>query len=302
MAKDNTWREVTLSLPPKMAYTHVFEDTKPNHYDINNLSVATLYAGVRVLPSPHEYEIMIPGNGRNILARKEGASQIEIYNDSDVPARIILTSFNEPFNPAVLANSASGQANTGGTGGVSSDVTVKGFTSALPAGNNNIGKVIVTELPIMNYKFDMLPSGTNKIGAVDVTKLPSLAEGKSYIGQVGVVGGVSISDMPPITVSNDPVRASCMAWEGSVDSSIVVFDMLDKNVLKFNYIVNEGDTDLYVNFDSYIVNPTDLQGKNGVGATIRLKPGESITDFTRKTTKVNMTRTSGSGTVRILGV
>ncbi|MGL1819162.1 UNVERIFIED_CONTAM: hypothetical protein GCL18_24935, partial [Escherichia coli] len=63
-----------------------------------------------------------------------------------------------------------------------------------------------------------------------------------------------------------------------------------------------GDTDLFVNFDSFIVNPTDLQGKNGVGATIRLKPGESITDFTRKTSKVNMTRTSGSGTVRILGV
>ncbi|HDR4710349.1 TPA: hypothetical protein QCQ87_005487 [Bacillus paranthracis] len=302
MTKDNTWREATLTLPPKMAYTHVFEDTKPNHYDINNLSVATLYAGVRVLPSPHEYEIMIPGNGRNILARKEGASQIEIYNDSDVPARIILTSFNEPFNPAVLANSASGQSSTGGSGGGSDTVTVKGFTSALPAGNNNIGKVIVTELPIMNYKFDMLPSGTNKIGAVDVTKLPSLAEGKSYIGQVGVVGGVSISDMPPITVSNDPVRTSCMAWEGSVNNSIVVFDMLDKNVLKFNYIVNEGDTDLFVNFDSFIVNPTDLQGKNGVGATIRLKPGESITDFTRKTSKVNMTRTSGSGTVRILGV
>ncbi|MGI2755261.1 hypothetical protein [Bacillus cytotoxicus] len=302
MTKDNTWREVTLTLPPRMVYTHVFEDTKPNHYDINNLSVATLYAGVRVLPSPHEYEIMIPGNGRNILARKEGASQIEIYNDSDVPARIILTSFNEPFNPAVLANSASGQSSTGGSGGGSDTVTVKGFTSALPAGNNNIGKVIVTELPIMNYKFDMLPSGTNKIGAVDVTKLPSLAEGKSYIGQVGVVGGVSISDMPPITVSNDPVRTSCMAWEGSVNNSIVVFDMLDKNVLKFNYIVNEGDTDLFVNFDSFIVNPTDLQGKNGVGATIRLKPGESITDFTRKTSKVNMTRTSGSGTVRILGV
>lgn len=302
MKKDNTWREVTLTLPPRMAYTHVFEDTKPNHYDINNLSVATLYAGVRVLPSPHEYEIMIPGNGRNILARKEGASQIEIYNDSDVPARIILTSFNEPFNPAVLANSASGQSSTGGSGGGSDTVTVKGFTSALPAGNNNIGKVIVTELPIMNYKFDMLPSGTNKIGAVDVTKLPSLAEGKSYIGQVGVVGGVSITDMPPINVTNDPVRASCMAWEGSVNNSIVVFDMADKNVLKFNYIVNEGDTDLYVNFDSFTVNPTDLKGKNGLGATIRLRPGESITDFTRKTSKVNMTRTSGSGTVRILGV
>ncbi|MEB9268565.1 hypothetical protein P4H93_30775, partial [Bacillus cereus] len=164
------------------------------------------------------------------------------------------------------------------------------------------GKVVVTEMPTIPIEFKTLPSGTNMIGNVGVTKLPPLAEGKSFIGSVGVQGGVSITDMPPINVTNDPVRASCMAWEGSVNNSIVTFDMLDKNVLKFNYIVNEGDTDLYVNFDSFSVNPTDLQGKNGVGATIRLKPGESITDFTRKTSKVNMTRTSGSGSVRILGV
>ncbi|PGL57369.1 hypothetical protein CN939_30255 [Bacillus thuringiensis] len=302
MTKDNTWREVTLTLPPRMAYTHVFEDTKPNHYDINNLSVATLYAGVRVLPSPREYELMVPSNGRNILARKEGSSQIEIYNDSDVTARIILTSFNEPFNPAVLANSASGTSGGGGTGGTGGDGIIKGFTSSLPAGNNNIGKVVVTEMPAVSFMLQTLPPGTNHIGTVTVAKLPPLAEGKSFIGSVGVQGGVSITDMPPINVTNDPVRASCMAWEGSVNNSIVVFDMADKNVLKFNYIVNEGDTDLFVNFDTYIVNPTNLQGTNGLGATIRLKPGESITDFTRKTSKVNMTRISGTGTVRILGV
>ncbi|OTW93823.1 hypothetical protein BK710_00115 [Bacillus thuringiensis serovar sumiyoshiensis] len=302
MLKDNTWREVTLTLPPKMAYTHHFIDTNPNHYDINNLSVATLYAGVRVLPSPREYELLVPGNGRNILARKEGASQIQIYNDSEDSARIILTSFNEPFNPAVLANSGSVAPIPNGGGGTGGDVVVKGFTSALPAGNNNLGKVVVTEMPAIDFVLQTLPAGSNNIGSVNVAKLPPLAEGKSFIGSVGVQGGVSITDMPPINVTNDPVRASCMAWEGSVNNSIVVFDMVDKNVLKFNYIVNEGDTDLYVNFDSFTVNPTDLQGKNGLGATIRLRPGESITDFTRKTSKVNMTRTSGSGTVRILGV
>lgn len=304
MAKDNTWREVTLTLPPKMVYTHVFEDTKPNHYDINNLSVATLYAGVRVLPSPHEYELMVPSNGRNILARKEGSSQVEIYNDSDVTARIILTTFNEPFNPAVLANSASGTSGGGGTGGTGGDVVVKGFSSALPAGGNNIGKVVVTEMPTIPIEFKTLPTGTNMIGNVGVTKLPPLAEGKSYIGSVGVEGGVSISSMPPVQVTNDPVRASCIAWEGTISVNHVVFDMGQHDVLKFNYILNEGDTDLFINFDSYQATPNDLKGAGltGRAATIRMRPGESITDFTRKTSKVNMIRTSGSGTVRILGV
>ncbi|KMQ35479.1 hypothetical protein TU69_01480 [Bacillus cereus] len=304
MTKDNTWREVTLTLPPRMAYTHVFEDTKPNHYDINNLSVATLYAGVRVLPSPHEYEIMIPGNGRNILARKEGASQIEIYNDSDVPARIILTSFNEPFNPAVLANSASGQSSTGGSGGGSDTVTVKGFTSALPAGNNNIGKVIVTEMPAVQFALQTLPAGSNMIGNVGVTKLPPLAEGTSYIGRVGVEGGVSINSLPPVQVTNDPVRSECRSWVGTVGTTQTSFDMKGSDVLKFNYIINEGDTDLYINFETIYANPSDLQGFNGTGknATILLRAGETISELTRKTTKVNMIRTSGNGMVRILGV
>jgi len=302
--KDYTWREVPLTIPPKSHYTHTFTDTvKPNHYDINNLSVTTLYAGVRVTrPSTNEYELVVPPNGRNIFARPEPSGQIHLYNDGDVEARIILTSFYAPFNPTILANNGNGGTSQSGGGNFDGNVIVRGFSSALPAGDNNIGKVVVTGMPAIDFALQTLPYGTNHIGSVTVSKLPPLAEGKSYIGQVGVMGGISITDMPPINVTNDPIRSSCMAWEGSVNNSIVVFDMLDKNVLKFNYIVNEGDTDLFVNFDTYIVNPADLQGKNGVGATIRLKPGESITDFTRKTSKVNMTRTSGSGTVRILGV
>ncbi|MEB8915165.1 hypothetical protein P4G61_29490, partial [Bacillus cereus] len=99
-------------------------------------------------------------------------------------------------------------------------------------------------------------------------------------------------------------RASCIAWEGTISVNHVVFDMGQHDVLKFNYILNEGDTDLFINFDSYQATPNDLKGAGltGRASTIRMRPGESITDFTRKTSKVNMIRTSGSGTVRILGV
>ncbi|WP_420972497.1 hypothetical protein [Bacillus thuringiensis] len=297
MAKDNTWREVTLTLPPRMAYTHVFEDTRPNHYDINNLSVATLYAGVRVLPSPHEYELMVPSNGRNILARKEGSSQIEIYNDSDVTARIILTSFNEPFNPAVLANSASAPSGGGGTGGTDGNVIVKGFSSALPAGNNNIGKVVVTEMPAVSFMLQTLPPGTNHIGTVTVAKLPPLAEGTSHIGSVNVEGGVSIASMPPVQVTNDPVRGSHFYFEAEITTGNYVCNVGD--VIKFSYLINEGDTDLFLNFDDNTLNPNLLSGKN---VTIRLKPGEQLTEFTRKASKITFVRRTGSGMVRLLGV
>lgn len=297
MLKDNTWREVTLTLPPKMAYTHHFIDTNPNHYDINNLSVATLYAGVRVLPSPREYELLVPGNGRNILARKEGASQIQIYNDSEDAARIILTSFNEPFNPAVLANSGSVAPIPNGGGGTGGDVVVKGFTSALPAGGNNIGKVVVTEMPAVQFALQTLPAGSNMIGNVGVTKLPPLAEGTSHIGSVNVEGGVSIASMPPVQVTNDPVRASHFYFEAMIGTGNYVCNVGD--VIKFSYLVNEGDTDLFLNFDDNTLNPNLLSGKN---MTIRLKPGEQLSEFTRKANKITFVRQSGSGMVRLLGV
>lgn len=298
MLKDNTWREVTLTLPPKMAYTHHFIDTNPNHYDINNLSVATLYAGVRVLPSPREYELLVPGNGRNILARKEGASQIQIYNDSEDAARIILTSFNEPFNPAVLANSGSVAPISNGGGGVSDTVTVKGFTSALPAGSNNIGKVVVTEMPTVPIEFKTLPSGTNMIGNVGVTKLPPLAEGTSHIGSVNVEGGVSIASMPPVQVTNDPVRASHFYGEYTITTASKSVELSGKDIIKFSFITNEGDTDLFVNFDNEKISTSDTD----YNSRIRLRPGETINEFTRKAIRIKFIRDTGSGMVRFLGV
>lgn len=298
-AKQNDWREVTLSVQPKSVLTYVFPDTKPNHYDINNLSPAELYAGVRVLPSTLEYELNVPSNGRNILARMDGASQIQIYNGSDVPGRFILTTFNAEFNPAVLANNGGGVITGGGGGGVSSEVLVNGFKSALPAGNNNIGQVIVTQMPAVQFVMDTLPTGTNLIGNVGVTKLPPLAEGTSYVGRVGVEGGVSINSMPPVQVTNDPVRGSHFHWESVIGLTKVDCVITGGDVIKFSYIVNEGDTDLFLNFDSNTVDPSNTSGAN---KTIRLKAGEQLTEFTRKSTKLSFIRLTGTGTVRLLGV
>lgn len=62
---------------------------------------------------------------------------------------------------------------------------VSSFTTALPAGTNNIGDVDVLSLP-------SLPAGTNNIGDVDVLSLPSLPAGANNIGDVGIrVGGAA---------------------------------------------------------------------------------------------------------------
>jgi hypothetical protein len=56
-------------------------------------------------------------------------------------------------------------------------VTVNGFNSSLPAGNNLIGHVDVDQLPA-------LPAGTNNIGHINVDQLPALPAGTNNIGKV----------------------------------------------------------------------------------------------------------------------
>ena len=51
--------------------------------------------------------------------------------------------------------------------------------------------------------------------------------------------------------------------------------------------------------DDNTLNPSLLSGKN---VTIRLKPGEQLSEFTRKANKITFVRQSGSGMVRLLGV
>lgn len=261
-----------------------------------------IYLGVAVIASPQSYDIAVTGNGDNIHARDLGSTRITLYNDSPDKARIVLTSFEDKFNPAVLAGRGGSVTVTGGGGGAGGVIT--GFNASLPSGDNNIGRVKVTEMPAIDFVLGALPAGTNNIGKVEVSKLPPLASVGGKIGDVGIQGGVTITSMPPVQVTNDPVRGTCRAWSGTVDTTHVTFDMVDGDVLKFSYISNDGDTDLFINFDAAKANPDDLKGAglSGKNASIWLKPGEIITEFTRKTTKVNMIRKSGNGVVRILGV
>jgi hypothetical protein len=85
------------------------------------------------------------------------------------------------------------------------------ISSALPAGDNNIGNVDVVTLP-------SLPAGSNNIGDVDVVSLPSLPAGTNNIGDVDVL------TLPSIPAGSNNI--------GSVDvNPVTPQDYLDAGVL-----------------------------------------------------------------------
>ena len=296
---NKTFRETTMILNGQTTTEINFPDTTPNYIHINNYSAGNLYFGRSFYPTNNMYDMVVEGFNDNLFGSPNGFKKCYIYNDSVADIQFKVTSFEEQFDPTSLRNAG---ATSGGqtidvSGGV--DSTIVGFTVPLPSGNNNIGRVVVTDMPPATFTMDVLPAGTNNIGKVDVNLLPPLAEGVSHIGSVSVAGGVTISSMPAVEVTNNPVKQSHQKYWGTIAQTTITFDMGLESVNYISYIKNDGDTTLYIAFDD--IDPAVAQS-NGLNQAIGITPGEQIADFPRKCSKVKFWRQSGSGAVRFLGV
>lgn len=99
------------------------------------------------------------------------------------------------------------------------------ISTALPAGNNNIGDVDVVSLP-------SLPAGTNNIGDVDVLSLPALPAGTNSIGTVVVAGQdvVDLFDTPLLDASSTNIPGSAsspLQVVASLASAVKSLDIMD---------------------------------------------------------------------------
>ena len=308
------WREQDVRLNPGLQVVY-FDDTKPNHIHINNLGAATLYVSAKTTPDPLKYDVTVKPYDAKLFARQIQQNRVMIYVDGTDPCLIRLTSFTKELNPASLQSGVTISQDGSTGGGTDGYVSISGFNVPLPSGSNNIGKVTISELPVLKEGFNhignvtvvtlpSLPSGNNDIGNVGVNSLPSLPTGSNQIGRVLVDNDININSMPPVEVSSEPTRSSHFAYENTISTTAVTWDLtqggtVQNDMVEINYISNDGDTDLFISFDDDTISTTPGQGINGV---IRLKAGEAIDGLNRLTTKLNFVRASGSGTVRVLGV
>lgn len=268
----STTRERTVQIEPNSVLQVDFADTKPNHFYLNNLSATDVYMGVNMIPDSLRYDLYVGPSSQQVTGREQGTTHIYLYNASPNKATLSVMTLEKEFDPTVLIG-----VSTGGAGTVTrpSTVTVNGFSVPLPNGSNKVGRVDVETLP-------PLPVGNNKIGKVEVTN------------------PIEIASMPPLEVTNDPVRAYHHMFDSAVGNSVVTVDFTPRNVTKFSYITNDDATnDLFIAFNDDTLTTSPGNGYNGV---IRLKPGESLSDLGRMATKIKFTRAAGNGHVRMLGV
>lgn len=301
-----TAREQLLTIPAKTLVDLDFMDTYPNYVYINNYSGGTLYFGRSVLPTNLVYDMIIDGYADNLYASPNSFRSAYLYNDGADVCNCKITSFVATFEPSALKGGG-GTAAAGSTGpatNVNSNSTIVGFDVPLPSGANMIGHVVVDTMPAQTFTMDTLPPGTNHIGEVSVNSLPALATGTSHIGSVGVDGGVTITSMPPVQVSDQPVATQHQYYENNIDSATTAGYMYPfpggATINMINFLANDGTTDLYVTFDT--IDPSVPANRaSGTNGAIHLLAGESISNFGRKCTGINFFRVTGAGNVRFVG-
>lgn len=294
---NSTWREQSVTLPPKTVYDVVFPDTKPNHFNVNNLSPANVYLGINTIPSPQTYDMMVSANGENMHARDLGVTRVMLYNDSVNTARIVLTSGEEKFNPAILASRGGNAIVSGGGSGGGGGGVITGFTASLPSGNNNIGRVAVTEMPAIDFVLGALPPGSNTIGKVEVTKLPPLASVGGKIGDVGIQGGVTITSMPPVALSGKvEIGKEVVMEQKSYTTGQLFYKQID--VQQTEQILNVSLKRII-----FIANDTDAELIVKINDVEFLLLGQEVIDELPLTVAtISLKRVKGNGMARIMGV
>lgn len=308
--QQSTVREVQYSIQPKSTLTIDLQQTMPNHFDINNLTATDVYLGIAMVPNITKYDMYVGPSGRDVIGRDKGVSSVQIYNDSATTAVVLLTTFVKEFDPLILKSQGSGSSGGGGGGG-SFDGVIRGFNAPLPSGANNIGKVVVSEMPPVTVQQGPLQESSANIGKVQVTSLPALPAGTAKIGDVGIQGTatVIVQSMPPVSLDGNvnlsdnatfaiKGAAQYYGYNASVGTTEVVVS-LGYEVSNFKFISNDDATnDLLIAFNA----ATTAGSENGIGAVIRLKPGETLQELNVKATSIKFKRAAGSGNVRFLGV
>jgi hypothetical protein len=255
---NQTWRQSNFTIKAGSEYELVLDDTTPNQAYINNYGLGKIYVGINMIPNDTKYEFCIEGAGSNVIGRPTAFTRLYFYNPSLTDASVSVMSCYDNFSMNILKNvniSLSGEV----ADQIKYDGVIKGFDVPLPVGNNSIGKVEVSKLPV-------IPEGTNNIGNVKVSQLPAIPEGTNNIGNV------KITELPPIPEGVNNIGNVNITNQNDYFSKEYTLSENETDTINylFNDVVmvsNDGINDMTVKF---------LNNNNVLGPNIILKSNECI--------------------------
>ena len=133
------------TLKAQSTQTINFLGAEPNYYRITNSGASPLYLGVSMMPTSDYFDMKIASATSKLFVDAYGHEQIYIYNPSMEEVNIIVTSFEAPFDPSVLAMTDMGDSIIEVE--MNGNMVVSGFECSLPEGNHKIGNVEIEGTP-----------------------------------------------------------------------------------------------------------------------------------------------------------
>lgn len=268
-----------------------------NYFRVVNSGAASVYCGLSNMPTKNSYEFKVSGEAARMYAEDKLYKQIYIYNDGAADADIILYSFRAKFDPSVMAlgDFAENQNKT-------VEVEIAGFTNALPAGSNLIGRVGVESLPDnITTKLLALPNKDYTTALANILTAIGNISGGGSGGSGTISGDINVQSLP------DDITSKLLALPNKDYTSVLnnIFSYLSTikimySPITFSETINNTS---YSNRCSVIKMLTN-DGENNMKLAwdtnqFIIKPGETITDMVLNTspTLINISGESGTETI-----
>lgn len=246
-------------------------DTKPNYFRVQNRGTTEIYCSTNNMPTTKHYDFAVAGKKMKMFAEPYNRTRLYIFNPSGSDVEVAVLSFQAEFEPLTLALS---EIEVEMPDVIEATTAISSFQAPLPAGNNKIGKVEITNAPaaedVTSIKNDV------KTSLVSWEKLMSNTEESGVITLLTILKAISTM------ISFDYTsNVAIFSGEGKSTETTLYQDVSSKYCL-VHMLTNDGSGDM-----SLVIKGRDMRD----AMVIDLKSGETITDL-----KVNCTYLAVTGT------
>lgn len=168
-------------------------DTKPNYFRVQNRGATEIYCSTNNMPTTKHYDFAVAGKKMKMFAEPYNRTRLYIFNPSGSDVEVAVLSFQAEFEPLTLALS---EIEVEMPSSFESSMVINSFNASLPAGNNKIGKVDVTNAPTA-ADVTSIKTNTNNILSKLVylmSTTPSSPEGLKLYDIVSALGAIAAAN------------------------------------------------------------------------------------------------------------
>lgn len=168
-------------------------DTKPNYFRVQNRGTTELYCSTNNMPTTKHYDFAVAGKKMKMFAEPYNRTRLYIFNPSGTDVEIMVLSFQAEFEPLTLALS---EIEVEMPSSFETSMVINSFNASLPAGNNTIGKVEVTNTPAASDVTAIKTNTSNILSklAYLMSTTPSSTEGLKLYDIMSLLGALATAN------------------------------------------------------------------------------------------------------------